>query len=112
MLGDGMTNLRDSLDHLIYQISTPNLDKPQYRKAAFVIVRDSKDFKKEANNKLAGVSKKKHALQLSLFNPTTGRITLLHRRCWERWHISRIQTNTDCYCRSLRFRRTYVLISM
>ena len=61
MLGDGMTNLRDSLDHLIYQISNPNLVKPQYRKAAFVIVRDSKDFKKEANNKLAGVSKKTRA---------------------------------------------------
>jgi hypothetical protein len=68
MLGDGMTNLRDSLDHLIYQISNPNLDKPQYRKAAFVIVREAKDFKKEANNKLAGVSKKTRAV-VEAFQP-------------------------------------------
>ena len=68
MLGDGMTNLRDSLDHLIYQISNPNLDKPKYRKAAFVIVRERDKFKGEANSKLAGLSRKTRAV-VEAFQP-------------------------------------------
>jgi hypothetical protein len=68
MLGDGMTNLRDSLDHLIYQISNPNPAKPLFRKAAFVIVRERDRFKGEANNELARLSRTTRAV-VEAFQP-------------------------------------------
>ncbi len=60
LFGDGMTNLRDSLDHLIYQISNSNIESPSHPKAAFVLVRDPSSFKGEARNKLANVSQTVH----------------------------------------------------
>jgi hypothetical protein len=68
ILGDGMTNLRDSLDHLIYQISNPNPGKPLFRSAAFVIVRERDKFKGEANNKLAGLTRRTRAV-VEAFQP-------------------------------------------
>ena len=51
ILSDGMTNLRDSLDHLIYQISNEDVTNPWHPKAAFVIVREKSSFKGESKNK-------------------------------------------------------------
>jgi hypothetical protein len=55
-VGDGITNLRDSLDHLIYQISNEDLANLSHPKAAFVLVREQPSFNAEARNKLAGLS--------------------------------------------------------
>jgi len=56
LLGDGMTNLRDSLDHLIYQLSNTDPENPTHPKAAFVIVQEPSSFSGEAKRKLANIS--------------------------------------------------------
>jgi hypothetical protein len=56
LIGDGVTNLRDSLDHLIYQLSNQDLATPSHPKAAFVVVRQQSSFNAEAKQKLANVS--------------------------------------------------------
>jgi len=62
LIGDGITNLRDSLDHLIYQASNPDLNNPAHPKAAFVIARKSTSFRNEAKEKLAGISEATRAV--------------------------------------------------
>ena len=56
LFGDGITNLRDALDHLVYQISNTDVEHPSHPKAAFVIVRQQSSFSAEAKGKLANIS--------------------------------------------------------
>jgi hypothetical protein len=63
-----MTNLRDSLDHLIYQISNEDVANPSHPKAAFVLVREQSSFKAEAKNKLVNISQAARAM-VEAFQP-------------------------------------------